>query len=101
MGLPPRSTHSPYTTLTGSITTSGTQDYDGAVTLSTDTTTKGTTVTFGDTVTGAQALTVDGNAVFNGAVDIRPLPGNALSTINTATITTSGTQDYDGAVTLS
>ena len=50
----------------GQVTTSGTQTYSGAATLGSDTTLQGSTITFGSTLGGGNALTVRGNASFNG-----------------------------------
>src|SRR6185312_5230146 len=53
---------------TNAITTSGTQDYDGAVTLGADANLTGSTVTTLGTVTGgSHGLTITGNAVFGNA----------------------------------
>src|SRR4051812_45176473 len=82
------------------ISSSGTQAYDGAFTLGADTTLTGSTVSLGSTVSGAQALTVTGNAVYGGAVNVASVHDTALTTINTSAITTSGAQSYDGATTL-
>ncbi len=88
----------------GTITTTGAQTYNSAVTLGNDTTLTGSTMTFNSTVDAAQALTISGDAVFGGAVG----NGTALSSVhvtgttalNAPTITTAGSQTYDGAATL-
>ena len=92
----------------GVVITTGTQSYGGAVTLGVSTTLTGTSISFTSTVDGqtdgAQALTVDGNAVLDGAVGA----GTALSSLaitgttalNGGLVTTSGGQTYSGAVTL-
>ena len=88
----------------GTVTTTGTQTYNNALTLGNDTVLNASTVTFGSTVDGAHGLTVNGNAVVRGAAG----NGTALSLIhvtgttavNGGTITTAGSQTYDGAVTL-
>ena len=88
-------------------TTSGTQTYTGAVTLSASPTlTVGSTgVDFGSTVNGGKALTITGDATFNGLVgnstNLTSLSVSGTSDIETTGITTTGTQTYTGAVTLS
>ena len=87
-----------------SITTTTFQTYTGAVTLSGSDDLTGTTVTFVSTVDGADALTVTGNAVFDGIVGGATPPTSLLVTGTSeieANITTTGTQTYEGAVTLS
>ena len=84
------------------ITTSGTQTYTGAVTLSGEAINlKGTTIQFGSTVAGgAQNLKVDGIMDLNGAMtDVAILEITGASNIG-ANISTTGTQTYTGAVTL-
>ncbi len=85
----------------GSVTTTGAQTYGGAVTLSTDNDLSGTTVTFNSTVGGAHGLTVTGNGVFEGGVDIASLDVTGTADLSGGTVTTSGAQTYGGAVTLS
>ena len=89
-------------TINANITTTGAQTYTGAVTLggAGTRTLQGTTVTM-SAITGAgRALTITGNAVFNGAVsDVTTLNVSGTSTIG-ANITTTGAQTYTGAVTL-
>ncbi len=82
------------------MTTTGAQTYGGAVTLSSDDDLTGTTVTFGSTVGGAHGLTVTGNGVFEGGVDIASLDVTGTADLNGGTVTTSGTQTYTGAVVL-
>ena len=88
-------------------TTSGTQTYTGAVTLSASPTlTAGSTgVDFGSTVNGGDALTITGDATFNGLVGnstlLTSLSVSGTSDIETTSVKTSGTQTYTGAVTLS
>ncbi|MCF0241953.1 MAG: hypothetical protein HUK25_04905, partial [Treponema sp.] len=96
----------------GTITTNGTQQYDGKVTLGKDTllTAKDNSnvlqaVSFGDEISGASfALTVDGNAVFGvgsgDTVETKALYVKGTSTINGGKITTLETQTYDGDVTI-
>ncbi|WP_396189587.1 beta strand repeat-containing protein, partial [Flavobacterium sp.] len=91
-------------TLNGDITTSGTQTYTGAVSLATgDIELTGTSATFNSTVAGgANALTITGNAVFNGSLsNVTDLSVSGTTTINAASVATSGTQAYTGAVTVS
>jgi hypothetical protein len=96
-------------TLDGSFPTIGneeTQTYEGAVSLSGDTT-LGAHTTFDSTIdaggSGGYGLTVNGSAVFDGLVgsvqELRSLSVSGATTINTGAVTTSGTQGY-GAVTL-
>ena len=89
------------------IHTSGTQLYSGAVTLSSNSTVEGSTVTFGSTLDGPYDLFVGnfvGNVIFDGEVgQIAPLHNLAVSgtaDINTDKITASNEQDYEGAVRL-
>jgi hypothetical protein len=91
---------------TDTVTTGGTQAYDGQATLGASTTLTGSTVTFLDKVVGAgNGLTVSGDAVFgNAAADtvtgLSTLHVTGSSAINTDTVTTGGTQAYDGQATL-
>ncbi|MDA7780257.1 autotransporter-associated beta strand repeat-containing protein, partial [Candidatus Pelagibacter sp.] len=91
------------------VTTTSTQLYVGNLVLSAaDRTLEGSTVTTRGTLTGAYALTVTGNAVFgNSSSDDVVLTGSnkalavsGTTTIETDTVTTSGTQTYSGAVVL-
>lgn len=100
----------------GSVTTTGAQTYNDAVTLGADTTLTGSTITFNstvnDAVAGTQSLAITGNAVFgNGAGDfvgntaaLEFLTVSGTTTFNagnaSATVTTTGLQTYSGAVTL-
>lgn len=102
----------------GTVTTTGTQDYGGGL-LTANAVLTATQATFSGTLTGggfdldvgtngtfAQisgvgALTVGGNAVFNGSVTgTGSIAVTGTSAINTGTITTTTTQTYTGAVTL-
>ncbi|MDO8813667.1 MAG: hypothetical protein Q7J38_16795, partial [Gallionella sp.] len=82
------------TTLSGIITTTGSQDYTGTVTLAANTTLAGTIVTFGNTVNattgGTEALVVTGNVVLNNTV------GN---TQNLGAISVSGTTTFNAGAT--
>ena len=105
--------------LGGNVTTTGGQTYTGAVTLSTPTTLSGTTVNLGGgvtggnksltvtgvgtfgTITGVNALQDTGDAIFNGAISSTTSTNvSGTTSINTASITTTGGQTYTGAVTL-
>ena len=91
---------------TDAITTTGTQEYGGAVTLDAvaTTLTTGTTVTFDAQVNGDCELTIAGAAIFNGEVGntapLASLDVTGETTVNTDAITTAGTQEYGGALTL-
>lgn len=90
------------TSLSGSIT-AATQTYNNPVTL-TGTTTLTGAVTFGSTVTGTQALTINGSANFNGAIttsltSLNITGATSLGSAATA-ITTTGLQSYGGLLTL-
>src|SRR5207253_2019432 len=75
---------------TSLITTSGTQTYTGAVTLSKSTMLTGSTVSFNDKVDGNKTLTVAANAVFgDGAGDFIG-SGTAL-----ASLTVNGTTTFN------
>ncbi len=95
------------TNLTGSVSTTTTQAYGDAVTLTGDTSLTATTVTFTGTVSGGGSyyLHVTGNAVFGDATTdtvtgLTELTVSVATSIYTNTITTSGLQTYTGAVTL-
>ncbi len=87
-----------------SLRTTGTQYYGGAVMLGVDPTFTASTVTFNNTVDGAEALAITGAAVFNGEVgtnnQLTSLSVSGASTINTDALDTSTTQTYTGPVTL-
>ena len=87
-----------------SISTTGTQFYNGAVMLGADTMLSGTALGFGSTVDGAQALTLYGNGRFGGAVGgttaLTSLTVTGTSALNGGSVKTSGVQAYDGAATL-
>ncbi|MGP1369062.1 MAG: FlgD immunoglobulin-like domain containing protein [Treponema sp.] len=92
----------------GTVTTTGEQKYAGALELGTNVTFTASKITFSATVDGSKALTIAGSAPteFNGVVgNTAPLTslttGTGLTTINAASIKTSGNQEYKGAVTLS
>ncbi len=98
-------------TLKGStIKTTGVQTYTGAVTLGSNMTLVGNTVTFlggGDAAGGEgnQSLAITGNASFTGdfgaSKAIQTVSVSGATTFNGGTIKTSGDQTYNGAMTLS
>ncbi|HEX3843376.1 MAG TPA: YDG domain-containing protein [Steroidobacteraceae bacterium] len=90
------------------IHTSGTQAYGGPVTLGADVALNGDNVQFAGTVDGAHALTItdSGTTTLGGTVGgSRPLTrldvgaAGAIAA-NSGSVTTTGAQTYDGAVTL-
>jgi hypothetical protein len=88
----------------GPFNTVGSQNYHGPVELDAPTTISGVNVTFGSTINGNQSLEVkdSGATTFGGAVTIGSLstdaPGSTV--VNTASISTTGTQTYGDDVTL-
>jgi len=99
------------TTLDGNVTTTGAQTYNNAVTLGGNDvlTTTNSNVTFGGTVNGGHTLAVaagTGTVTYTGAVG----GSTALTSVNDSSatgttvldvsVTTTGTQNYAGAVTL-
>ena len=90
----------------GEINTSGNQTYTGAVTLGEDSvlTSTGGTVDFGSTLDGTYALTVTGNAEFDGAVgsnaQLTSVSISGTTVLNGGLISTTGNQTYTGEVTL-
>src|SRR4029077_11855838 len=91
----------------GSVTTSGTQNYDGPVVLTSDALLTGTAITFLSTVDGAHGLTATatGLTTFDGAVGtgtpLASLTVTNAADINGGSVAPTGGQNYDGAVTLS
>ena len=92
---------------TNTVTTSGTQLYSGTVTVANDPTLTGSTVRFLGTVAGGgtSSLAIGGNGVFGDAAGdtvtgLTSLAVSGTAAINTNTVTTSGTQQYGGAVTV-
>ena len=95
---------------TSAITTAGAQTYNNAVTLGADTTLTSSgsgNITFGSTVDGAHGLSTQtsGTTIFDGAVGGTTALSNLFiedgaSNLDGGAITTSGSQDYFGAVTL-
>jgi filamentous hemagglutinin family protein len=88
----------------GSVKTSGAQTYSGAISLGGDETLSGSSVAFDSTVNGAHNLTVNGTATLAGAVGggtaLSSLALNGAANLNGGSVTTTGTQTYDGAVLL-
>jgi filamentous hemagglutinin family protein len=92
----------------GSVKTTETQGYGGAVTLGANTTLTGAGITFDAEVDGAKTLAINdsGTTTFGGIVGggtaLASLTTDAAGTtaINTTAITTTGAQDYKEAVTL-
>jgi hypothetical protein len=92
--------------LGANVSSTGTQTYNGAVTVSANSTlTNGGLVKFLSTVqSGAtKSLTVTGNAEFDGTVggggnQLASLTVNGVTTINTNSIITNGSQTYNGNV---
>jgi filamentous hemagglutinin family protein len=90
-------------TLSGTITSTGAQTYNGAVTLGAATTLAASSVNLTGTVGGAQALTINssGATTLGGAVNVASLATDAAgSTSIGANVTTTGAQSYGDAVTL-
>ena len=94
------------TSLGANVTTSTTQTYTGAATLTADATLTGSIATFGNmlngTVAGQQYLAVSGNAVFSNTVGSTALEYLTVSgtSLLGGNVTTAGNQTYTGAVTL-
>jgi hypothetical protein len=92
----------------GSIDTSGAQTYGGLVTLGADATLSGDDVQFAGTLDGTHALTISdsGTTSFGGAVGgAHPLTSLSVTAADgivadMPSVTTTGAQSYDGAVTL-
>jgi filamentous hemagglutinin family protein len=91
-------------TLGATIATSGNQAYAGKVTLGADTVLTAGSVTFGSTVDGAQSLSITGPVSFAGAIGaataLTGLTVDSSATVNGGSVTTSGTQNWNAAVTL-
>jgi hypothetical protein len=93
------------TTLTGPVTTSGTQTYGTAVTLSGNTTLTGTALSLGSTLAGGGndltlSFTLGDTLTGAGVTGVRNLTTNVGPTTLSGGITTTGTQTYNTAVTL-
>ncbi len=94
----------------GSIDTTGSQSYGELVTLTQDTTLKGSNILLGQGVNSAdesQGLILDGNATINGPVGagsngrLASLTVTGTADLNGGVINTAGAQSYQGNVTLS
>ncbi|MFF7057996.1 filamentous hemagglutinin N-terminal domain-containing protein [Achromobacter spanius] len=92
----------------GRVDTTGTQSYGELAVLGADTVLKGSTVTLAqgaDSVDETQALTIDGNAVVNGALGdnarLASLSITGSADLNGGVVNTVGAQSYLGNVTLS
>jgi mucin-19 len=87
------------------VTSTGTQTYGGALRLTENTTLTGSTVTTQGTVVGAgKSLSITGNAVLGDSVldtvtGLSSLSISGTTTLGTATVTSTGTQTYGGALT--
>jgi hypothetical protein len=94
----------PITLNAGAITTQGNQTYNGAVSLSSDSTLNASAVRFFGTVDGPFVLTLQSDGVFGGVVGgVQPLAGLNLAgtvSLDEARVTTTGGQTYAGAATL-
>ena len=90
---------------TTEIKTSGTQTYENAITLASDTKLTAKTVTFDGNVNGEKALAITGDSIFKGTVGYsQPLTSLSVSKntkIVATAITSSSNQTYSGAVTVS
>ncbi|MBK5915005.1 hypothetical protein CCR84_11880 [Rhodocyclus purpureus] len=86
----------------GSVKTSGEQSYGDAVTLSVDTTLKGSTVRSKGTLAGgSKSLTIEGNAVLGNTVsDLNSLTVTGTTKLDIGNLVTVGEQSYGGGVTL-
>ncbi|MBB3264626.1 filamentous hemagglutinin family protein [Azospirillum sp. OGB3] len=92
----------------GAVTTLAEQSYDGAVTLGTDTVLTGGSVSLlngGNAANaGVQGLTIDGDAVLAGVFGetgaLRQIVVNGGTRLDGATVTTTGTQRFGGALTV-
>ena len=88
------------------VDTTGTQTYNDALSLGDNTTLTGSIVTTNSTLSGANhSLNVVGDAVLGDAAGdtvtgLTALAISGTAGINTSTVTSSGTQEYTGAVTI-
>jgi filamentous hemagglutinin family protein len=88
------------------VNTTGTQTYNDGLSLGDNTILTGTTITTKGSLTGAShSLLVTGDAVFGDATGdtvtgLTTLAINGTAAINTSIVTSSGTQEYTGAVTI-
>jgi len=88
----------------GSVRTTGSQDYQGPVVLTTNDLLTGSAITFHDKVDGTWGLTATGLTTFDGAVGsgaaLASLTVNGTADLNGGSVTTSGAQTYNGPVVL-
>ncbi len=88
----------------GSVDTTGTQEFNEIVVLGANTTLTGTTVTLHKGVQGIANLAITGNLVLNDKLsadsNLGILTVSGTSALNHATINTTGTQTFEGLVTL-
>ena len=90
----------------GSASTTDDQTYYGPVTLGADTTLKSSSglVDFGSTLDGSHALTITGNAEFDGFVGrntkLSSLTVSGTTALYGGSVATTGNQTYSGSVTL-
>jgi filamentous hemagglutinin family protein len=93
------------TLATSDVTTTGNQDYQGAVILSNSSTNLiGSLIKFSNTLNGASDLTIIGNAEFAGNVgntsSLNSLSVSGTTSIGGTAMTTTGAQTYSGPVQL-
>ncbi|MFV3076809.1 filamentous hemagglutinin N-terminal domain-containing protein [Niveispirillum fermenti] len=92
------------TLLSANVTSTGAQTYAGAVTLGDDVALSGGTVAFNGTIDGAHALSVTGPVGFAGVVGgqqaLSGLVVRGAARVDGGAIDTTGTQHWEGAVTL-
>ena len=84
----------------GLVDTTGAQSYGEAATLGAATTLDASTASFGSTLNGAEALTVNGNAMFGGTTALNSVAVTGSAAINGGTVTTTGAQSYGNGSTL-
>src|SRR6202035_67205 len=82
----------------GSVDTTGSQEYTGAVTLTSDNTLTGSSIGFDSKVDGAYALSTNGATTFDAAVGgLTPLASllvTGTSDLNGGSVDTTGSQEY-------
>ncbi|HTS93434.1 MAG TPA: hypothetical protein VMG55_15590, partial [Stellaceae bacterium] len=88
----------------GSVVTTGAQDYQGPVILTSDNGLSGSAITFQGAVDGAWGLTATGLTSFDGAVGnttaLASLAVHGTADLNGGSVKTTGAQDYEGPVVL-
>lgn len=82
------------------IGVAGDQTYNNPTTLGNDVMFQGSSVTFNNTVSGAHALDINGSVAFNAAPSVASILVTGDATINVPSITTTGSQNYQGTTTL-